>query len=184
MKVHKHPPVGPSVPREIPPRPRARRPFAPEIIGDPECPILHRWTLGGDRLMKNAPVKVLLHHFMPNTDDRDTHDHPRSFVTFVLWGSYENWILCPACLGREEGFCRFCLQAGLVLGDRMRPGMVRYRRATHAHRTRVGPRGCWTFVVMGPYRRRWGFWRQGRWWTFKDYQRVFGFGMRCGDEDR
>ena len=181
-----------------PVRPRARLPFRPEVIGDPACPILHRWTLGGDRLMKRAPVKVLLHHFLPNADDRDTHDHPRPFVTMVLRGGYDDLVPCPTCGGTGDalsdptstfeqrsiyGPCARCGGPGLVSGDRMRAGMVRYRRPEYAHRTRVGPRGCWTLVLMGPVRRRWGFWREGRWWSFRDYEARFGFGMRCDDGD-
>jgi len=187
----------------VPARPRAHLPFRPEVIGDPECPILHRWTFLGDRLARRLPVKLLLHHFLPNADDRDTHDHPRPFWTFVLWGGYDDFVPCEQCNGvgalsywpsgpdgpERTGDCPWCgidhgTPRGLVRGDRMRVGMLRFRHETYAHRTRVLPSGCWTLVVMGPYRRRWGFWREGKWWSFRDYADTFGFGMRCGDEDR
>lgn len=141
--------------------------------------------------MARSPVKVLLHHFMPNADDRDTHDHPRPFWTLVLRGGYDDMVLCNHCRGGRTGSmdgsydfeCPFCVD-GLIAGDRMRAGMLRFRPATYAHRSRVLPSGCWTIVLMGPFRRPWGFWREGKWWSFRDYQRTFGFGMRCGDEDR
>lgn len=71
----------------------------------------------------------------------------------------------------------------LVVGDRMRRGMLRLRPASHRHRTRVGARGCWTLVLMGPLRRGWGFWRGSTFWPWKAWALVFGDGMRCGDED-
>lgn len=176
-----------------------RRLLCPEVIGPPDCPILHRWTLGGDRLMRRAPIKVLLHHFLPDADDRDVHDHPRPFVTVVLRGGYDDLMPCPVCDGRstwkkpkvgpgwaghfEGGWCEACNRTGVVLREWMRAGTVRYRPAEHAHRTKVHSDGCWTLVVMGPIRRPWGFWREGKWWAYKDYERTFGLSFRCEDTD-
>lgn len=130
---------------------------AREEIGAPECPLLHRWTI-----FKRLGVKMQVHHFLPNSTDTDCHDHPRSFVTFILRGRYLD--------ERPDG-----------TSELMRPGMVRLRRAEHAHRTTAGPRGCWTFVVTGPLRREWGFWRDGRWFEWRAYERRFGLAMRCDD---
>jgi hypothetical protein len=141
-----------------------------EVIGPPECPILHRWTLlelGRKVTEGSGPsrrFKVLLHHFQPNADDRAEHDHPRSFVTIVLWGSYVDT--------SNDG----------TKVERMHFGKVRFRPATHRHVTKVGPHGCWTLVIMGPIRRRWGFWADGRWYFWRDHEKLFGFGMRCPEE--
>lgn len=180
-----------------------------ELIGPPECPILNRWTLfpWGSHGHSDRNLKLMLHHFLPSRDDRDVHDHPRSFLTIVLRGGYDDLIPCPTCSGslrtddsellrsgafaRAEAWmpCPICWDGkregpqGFVVGDRMRPGMVRYRPAEHRHRTRVGPKGCWTLVVMGPLARAWGFWREGQFWKWAEYERRFGFGMRCEDVD-
>lgn len=183
--------------REGEPAPSQGRWFPREEIGPPECPILHRWTLIGTRGRgKRSLGKLLLHHFLPNADDRAVHDHPASFVTFVLRGSYVDCTPCPVC-NHEDSFevldalrvaareprldfvdCEHCRDVRYVL-ELMRPGTVRYRPAEHRHRTRVGPRGCWTLVVMGPKRREWGFFKGGRWWPWREHERRFGFGMRC-----
>jgi len=176
----------------------------PEVIGAPDCPLIHRWTLKpwADRKRPGDSErwKLMLHHFLSNADDRDVHDHPRGFVTLVLWGRYDDWVPCATCqgsgvfratLGWSDGKpsewalepCAFCDGHGLRIGDRMRPGMLRHRPASHAHRTKVGPKGCWTLVVMGPASRKWGFWREGRWWFWKDYEAEFGFAMRCDTDD-
>lgn len=149
--------------------------LSPEVIGPPECPILHRWTL-----VKVRGRKLMLHHFLPNADDRDVHDHPSPFITIVLRGGYTDLVPCPAELC-GSGIC-LCAGTGLLVGDRMKAGMLRRRSATHAHRTKVGPNGCWTLVLMGLKSRSWGFWREGRWWSWADYTERFGHGMRCDDD--
>lgn len=165
-----------------------------ELIGPPDCPILHRWTFAVFR-----GRKLLLHHFQPNADDRAEHDHPSPFWTLVLWGGYDDRVPCRFCNGtdrhdpgvafasprtRPDGsaYCTGC-QGGLVLGDQMRPGMLRRRAAEYRHVTRVGPRGCWTLVLMGRKTRRWGFWERGVWWFWRDHEREFGYGMRCDNEE-
>jgi hypothetical protein len=176
-----------------------RRPFPPaEQIGPPECPILNRWTLiGGATGSASSSLKLMVHHFLPNRDDRDVHDHPRPFLTLVLWGGYDDLVPCPDCDGSGYGDpeyvegtnvpllhgCPICRGEGVVVGDRMRPGMLKRRLAHHRHRTRVGEGGCWTLVLMGPLRRPWGFWREGKWWPWREYEDRFGFGMRCEDVD-
>jgi len=100
-----------------------------ETIGTPECPLMRRWVaqtpLGGLRV----------HHFLRGDADRDPHDHPFSFVTFVLRGGYVD--VTPEA--REV----------------LRPGAVRYRPAHHVHRVETA--GCWTLVLSGPQVHRWGF---------------------------
>lgn len=130
-----------------------------EEIGAPDCPFMYRWVL-----LDRGAWKVLLHRFVPDAIDVDCHDHPRGFVTFVLWGSYVD--ITP-----ERHF------------DALLPGSVRYRPAEHAHKTHAGPRGCWTLVIMGPKRRDWGFWRGGWWWQWRDYEREFGMAMRCDTDE-
>jgi hypothetical protein len=135
-----------------------------ETIGPTECPIMIRWTLLSTRW-----GKLMVHRFLPNADDRATHDHPSAFWTLVLRGSYDDMAPCETCessgrvqhIGdpltgdwikgvRKSGPCPECDGDCVVARERMRPGMLRFRPATHAHRTRVGPNGCWTVVLMGP----------------------------------
>jgi hypothetical protein len=179
---------------------RIVRRFLPdtEVIGPPECPILYRWTIlktgkrvpdpeDPQRMIRRGP-KLLVHWFPPHADDRALHDHPRPFITFVVYGGYDDLVPCAKCDGSGRGIypqtlCWHCgSRDGLVLGERMRAGMVRRRLAGHKHRTRVGANGCWTIVLMGPLRRPWGFWKDGIWWPWREFERRFGFGMRCGDD--
>lgn len=136
----------------------------PEIVGNEKCPVMFRWTIA-----EPFGCKVLLHHFLPNGDDPDPHDHPRSFVTLVLAGGYldESWRLHGIDLRR-------------IVEEPMTRGRVRCRGARHLHRTRVGPQGCWSLVVMGPLRRPWGFLWDGNWWPWKTYLDERGeTALRC-----
>lgn len=130
-----------------------------ERIGPPECPLMFRRTLLGGRF-----GKLLWHRFMPAATDKDPHDHPRSFVTVVLRGGYDDI--------QPDGTVQT-----------LRAPAIRYRPAAHAHITRVHEDGATTVVVMGPLVRAWGFVRDGRWWPWRDYEQEFGLGFRCEDDD-
>ena len=104
--------------------------------------------------------KVLWHRFMPNASDEAHHDHPRSFVTLVLRGGYDDV--------QPDGTT-----------DHVYAPAIRYRPATHAHITKVSPKGATTLVVMGPLRREWGFWRDGAWYPWRQFERLFGLNWRC-----
>lgn len=129
-----------------------------EEIGAPDCLLMYRWTVA-----KLRGRKLLVHHFLPDADDVDYHDHPRGFLTLMWWGSYTDL--------RPDGTTEL-----------LRAPAIRWRPAEHAHRTKVGPRGAWTFVIMGKLAREWGFWRSGRWYFWRDYERMFGFAMRCDSD--
>lgn len=147
----------------------------PEVIGNPECPILYRWTLlhlGGmkdESGWHNCKAKLMLHRFMPNTTDREYHDHPWAFVTVVLQGGYDDY-----SLGVYEH-----LVTRRTKPDRLRRGSLRYRPAKHSHITRSGSGGAWTLVFTGPFTRSWGFWVNKQWWPHRKYGEVFGYGMQC-----
>lgn len=127
-------------------------------IGNPECPILNRYTLSIPKV-----GKLRLHRFYPNTTDRDYHDHPWPFVTLVIQGSYTDVTL-----------------EGRV--TEMTPGKIRYRSANHAHKTFAGPKGCTTIVASPHERKPWGFFPDGKWMPWSKYMAKFGHGMVCEDK--
>lgn len=160
-----------------------------EVIGQAECPLLYRWTLlkvghmphpnRGELVHSRA--KVMLHHFLPESRDRDVHDHPWQFVTVVLKGYYDDVSRCPVCKDENRVVrCVECGGRGFKI-ERMKAGMVRYRPTTHAHQTYAGPNGCWTLVIAGPIERMWGFFIEGKWLPWHEYEDKYGSGMRCDD---
>jgi hypothetical protein len=117
-----------------------------QVIGDDDCPFLKRWVL-----IHDSGLAVRLHYFFPNHEDAVAHDHPFSFVTLILKGSYTD-------ISRVTGWdVTRSNKAEVWVEDTVTAGSVRYRPAEHAHRTRTGPEGCWTLMANGPKKRLWGF---------------------------
>lgn len=95
-----------------------------------------------------------LHHWLHSDDDRNQHDHPWAFVTFILKGSYTD--------------------IGAEVEQRCTPGHFYYRPALHKHWVRLDAKDCWTFVVTGPRVHSWGFWVQSRFVRSYEYFRKWG----------
>jgi hypothetical protein len=143
-----------------------------EVIGQEACPMMLRWGFLSTRFLK-----AMVHYFPAEVSDRDPHDHPRPFVTFVLRGNYrdESWERISGGTKPDEA------QIGRMVKERVHAGAVRYRPASHLHIVETDGVGCWTLVVMGPIVREWGFVRlsTGLWWEWGRYIQRFGGVARC-----
>ena len=149
-------------------------------LGKPECPYLHRTML---KLPFGWSLRY--HRWYRSDDKRAMHDHPWWFITLVLTGSYEDWTegqICAKCNGvgklytrrveyHDFVICDVCDGRGFEIAiERMRPGKLSFRPALHTHTVSVAPGGCRTLLLMGPQRRKWGFWarkKSGKWKWFK-----------------
>lgn len=123
-----------------------------EKLGDPECPYLQRWVI------EIFGYGLRLHHWYRSDDKRAPHDHPYGFVTLVLKGGYTDVSFEYTTDG--TGFT--------PAKDKLRLGSIRYRAAEHSHWVDVNSGGCWTLMLSGRQKRRWGFWvskRTGFKWT-------------------
>jgi hypothetical protein len=187
----------------------------PEVIGPPGCPLMRRWTIfvefegaGEEAVLFRRwhffGYKLLVHHFLPNTEDVDPHDHPRALWTLILKGGYLDLVPCSDCDGKgvrvdkiilgdpglpdievgELNVCATCDGRKLVVGDRMTRGVFRHRPAEHRHVTKVSSAGAWTLCLMGPKEREWGFWRNGKLFDWRAYEHKFGLGFRCESGNR
>lgn len=157
-----------------------------EVIGQEECPMMLRW-----QFLNLGFVKAMIHYFPAEVSDRDPHDHPRSFLTFVLRGRYrdESWHKLSGELEDKHGLRlsrRIVPPEGIRRVEHVRAGAVKFRAAEHLHIVETDEVGCWTLVVMGPVKRDWGFVRVGRgvslrgkWMPFKTYLDLFGGVARC-----
>jgi len=117
-----------------------------ERLGLPSCPYVVRWRI------ETPWWSVRLHHWLAPDDARSRHDHPWSFVTFVLRGGYTDAGECPlTCLNRLAPRC-------VVHDEHLRAPAVRYRDASHKHTVFPDEGGAWTIIVTGPKVRQWGFW--------------------------
>ena len=104
---------------------------------------LDRWHVLEDR---DRNVRV---HCVRTSDPSDMHDHPWDYVSTLLAGSYVEVT--------EHGSARYTAPCTLV------------RTAEHAHRLEVPDGPCWTLLVTGPVRRRWGFHTPAGWVHWRDY---------------
>lgn len=153
-----------------------------DIIGPDECPYVQRWFV-------QTPLGTArVHHFMRSDDDRALHDHPWSFVTLVVRGSYRDITACPWCADGKVRIQRWpepeagpecgpCLGTGVRV-DELTPGSVRYRPAEHQHR--VESDGAWTIVLSGRKRRTWGFWEGAKFTRWREYLALNGL-PACAD---
>ena len=106
---------------------------------------LDRWHVLEDRA-RNVRV-----HCVRTSDPSDMHDHPWDYVTTLLHGSYTEVT--------EHGSTRYTAPCTLI------------RRAEDAHRLEVRHGPCWTLLVTGPVRRRWGFHTADGWVHWRQYGR-------------
>lgn len=95
-------------------------------------------------LIKTPWFSVKLHWIHRPDPDRDLHDHPWTFIAFVLRGSYEEWeSKKPAS---QSGKLR-------------KINWFNYKNSVTAHRiSKVAP-NVLTLVISGPknYKKSWGF---------------------------
>lgn len=125
-----------------------------QVIGPASNPYLHRWYI----IPKNRWLKIYVHKFLRSDEDRALHDHPWSFVSVMLKGSYVEVTDDKRMRRSAPEPLRW------FFGDRP----VVFRRATWRHRVELLGHGwaqsetpCWTLIITGPHVRNWGFWCPG-----------------------
>ena len=103
-----------------------------QYLGPPARPFMKRWAIYFNFF------SIRLHHWLDSDVDRNLHDHPWWFVTLVLRGEYTELL--------QNGSSKL-----------MKRGRFGFRKATHRHRVTISD-SCWSVVVTGPIKRKWGFW--------------------------
>lgn len=96
---------------------------------------------------------IMFHRIFRPDRQRDLHDHPWNFLSFVLRGWYEE--------DTPEGVRRI--------------RWVNWKWAEERHSIRwVSRSPVWTLVFTGRKRRTWGFWVDGgkRWVRWTEYEKV------------
>jgi hypothetical protein len=132
-----------------------------EAIGvDPtRGPLLIRY-----RLLETRWGSCYLHHLLRSDGDRDLHDHPWAFASWLLWGSYVEHRRRPTMTERAIGRL-----LGPVVVQRRRWGSLAWRRATDAHRLELR-RPAWSLLWVTPRVRTWGFYTPGGWVAHSYYR--------------
>lgn len=102
--------------------------------------------------------RVFIHHIYRSDEDRDPHDHPWSFLTVMLKGTYREHFYDM----QEPGVCvvRFHILTRLKW---------LFRRATDTHCLFLTEGPVWTLVIAGKTVRPWGFWTYDGWVHWRAY---------------
>lgn len=153
---------------------------------DQHLPVVYmrRWIL-------HTPFGDLrLHHILRSDHDRDLHDHPFDFWTFLLTGGYTEWLpadhpdvpvakaearsgllfaaaVAPEHAGTFLDFVDF-VDTAEVFPVRRRRWSLRYVQAETLHRLELD-QPVWTLVWGWPKRRDWGFQVDGKWLDARTY---------------
>jgi hypothetical protein len=112
---------------------------------------------------------IFLHRMDAPDPGLDLHDHPWWFVSFIIAGGYTEERApvrdAPSYAEWAERFPGVCTR-GFV--ERRRRWSFKVMRLDECHRiTELAGRHCWTLVLHGPRRQKWGFYLPNG-WMFKD----------------
>jgi hypothetical protein len=140
-----------------------------KMIDGRESLYLRRYYIKGymSRRFKGNPPKepvpsIFLHKICRSDEDVDPHDHPWSFFTVILWGSYT-----------DEQWCAKYGLGGSRVVDKLEHcpmGSMHVRSATHLHRVILKPgKTVWTLVFTTPSGRPWGFHTTNGWVPWRKY---------------
>lgn len=145
--------------------------FKSREVWKPEGLYLKRWYVTPLRWLEKWPLllwwvpksrrkQVFLHNIrLP--DSRVPHDHPWSFKSLILLGSYtEHCFPVYRCSGMSAHIHNWN-SANLKFA---RPGTVLRNPVTHVHFVTVR-RPVWSLVVAGKPERVWGFWINADTWV-------------------
>lgn len=92
---------------------------------------------------------IRFHKILMSDRDRHLHDHPWTWVTFMVRGAYFE-----------------TTEAGV---RKVRAGMVNGHRATTPHKLTLISKEVWTLFITGPEKREWGFHTEDGWVAHYDY---------------
>lgn len=108
------------------------------------------------RILQTPWFMFYLHWIFEPDNDRDPHDHPMSFWSFIVRGGYTEVVYHDLGLA-AHGPYRRCLFS------------LHKMPRTWAHKiTDIRP-GTVTLLLGGPRRQKWGFWTAQGWARWEDY---------------
>jgi hypothetical protein len=123
--------------------------FSHDLVQVGGNPYLERWIVW----LGIGTLRV--HKFWRGDSDRHMHDHPWSFITFPLSPYYE-WVDAGSKIVYRE----------------VRAFRPHYRPAEFRHIVDDPAGPIYTIVITGPKKRRWGFWVNGKFVDYHDYESL------------
>jgi hypothetical protein len=114
-----------------------------EIVSKAGVVHFRRW-----RIIQTPLFAVYFHNVIKSDADKDPHDHPWAFISFILSGSYYETRV------QKDGSRQVCLRC---------PGNLFSCRTNEFHRLKV-VEPTWTFVITGPRTHGlWGYLTEDGW---------------------
>lgn len=136
--------------------------------GKSAMPLFTRWMI-----FRRAPIAVFA-HFFHRSDIDEHHDHPWSFITFLLhrgyWEHVPNgyfWSLMPYW---RSIFTKYEFTGNDIRIWRPRFSIL-YRPATFRHYIEID-KPTWTIVIRFRRCRDWGFWVKGQFIQWKQMEEM------------
>lgn len=105
------------------------------------------------RLISTPWFGVYLHHILRSDQDQEKHDHPWSFFSWVLWGSYREFLA-------DEDYRTRCVHRRWLSFAK--------RTCDQFHRVELD-RPVWTLILVGPKTKEWGFLVDGKQLPWREY---------------
>lgn len=96
------------------------------------------------RIIETPWFNIYLHRISASDEDKDPHDHPFSFWSFILNGAYQEWFVCP------PSFIAIHYES-------YRAGEWAHHNAEDAHQITLLTPVVWTLVFTSGRNREWGY---------------------------
>lgn len=131
---------------------------------------LHRWRLIPIINGWYPPFNLYLHHFLKSDKGRDLHDHPFPSMSILIKGHlweqmHDHWEYEEDMEKLDGG--KWVEKFWLKKIPKWKPV---YRTAKHRHRLILNHGDAWTLFFVGPKQRSWGFWVEGKFVPYWEYE--------------
>jgi hypothetical protein len=111
------------------------------------------------RLIQTPWFALYIHQILKSDEDADMHDHPWSFQSLILSGSYKE-------------SCKFAPNFDSVIHSVFNVGDVIKHEAEDAHRITIQTPEVWTLVFTSGRTRYWGYQTPSGWIGHKEYRQL------------
>lgn len=116
---------------------------------------------------------LFIHRMSAPDPGQDLHDHPWAFVSLVLWGGYTEERADTRDAPLYASFAERYSTCTPGAPEQRRVGSLRVMRLDECHRiTKLTRKTCWTVVLHGPRRRKWGFYLPNGWMFWQRYDET------------
>ena len=109
-----------------------------ESLGKEECPYAYRWCF------ITPYFSIRVHRWLRSDDKRYMHDHPWSFTTIVLKGSYTD-----VSVENKD--------SDTLIEDKLKFLSIRKRTSSHIHYVRINKPNTYTLLFTSNIENKWAF---------------------------